>query len=97
MSDDVYECVYQPRYVDSLSVSVMYSSQPVARSPYQVRVDPVSSSRMKARGPGLTQAVAGYPASFVVETNDEPGSLGTVICRLESRQCDGKKTNELQV
>jgi len=52
---------------------------------------------MKARGPGLTQAVAGYPASFVVETNDEPGSLGTVICRLESRQCDGKKTNELQV
>ena len=73
---DVYECSYNPSDAGSLSVSVLYDGQPVSQSPYQVSVAPVSRCPVKAFGAGLVDAVAGFPATFTVLTNDEPGTLG---------------------
>ena len=76
MSEGVYECSYQPRRDGPLSVSVRYAGEPVARSPYEVRVGAISGSMMRARGPGLQNAVARLPATFSVHANDDPGTLG---------------------
>ena len=78
------ECSYRPGESGRLSVSVQYAGEPVPGSPYQVRVGPVSQSAMKAFGPGLEQAVAGFPATFTVQTNDDPGNLGTCFKRIRS-------------
>ena len=78
MSAGVYECTYSPSDAGYLSVSVMYDGEPVSLSPYQVLVAPVSQCKMKVFGAGLCNAVAGFPATFTVLTNDEPGNLGTV-------------------
>ena len=76
VSEDVYECSYKPSHADTLSISVLYDGQPVAQSPYQVDVGPVSQCAMKAYGAGLADGVAGFPATFIVQTNDESGTLG---------------------
>jgi len=80
VSEDVYECSYTPHDADALMVSVLYAGQPVAQSPYPVSVGPVSKCAMKAYGAGLVDGVAGFPATFTVQTNDEPGALGTLHC-----------------
>jgi len=79
VAEDVYECSYRPRDEGRLSVSVQYAGQPVAASPYAVHVGPVSESPMKAFGPGLQEAVAGFPATFNVQSNDDPRALGTSV------------------
>ena len=55
---------------------MLYDAEPVSQSSYQVSVGPVSRCKVKAFGAGLVDAVAGYPATFSVLTNDEPGTLG---------------------
>ena len=75
----MYECSYRPGEPGCLSVSVLYAGEPVAKSPYQVDVGPVSQSTMKAFGPGLQDAIAGFPATFTVQTNDDPGTLGMCL------------------
>jgi len=79
VAQDVYDCSYEPRHAGCLSISVLYAGQPVAQSPYPVHVGPMSWCRMRAFGPGLETAVAGFPATFTVQTNDQPGTLRTCI------------------
>jgi len=74
--EDVYECSYSPSEADSLSVSVQYGGENVAQSPYQVNFGPVSQCMMRTYGAGLVDGVAGFPATFTVQTNNEQGTLG---------------------
>jgi len=78
VSEGVYKCTYSPLEADCLSVSVLYDTEPVSLSPYQVLVSPVSQCPWKVFGAGLVNAVAGFPATFTILTNDEHGSLGIV-------------------
>ena len=80
MSQGVYECSYTcPAEPASLSVSVLYDSQPVGRSSYEVAVAALSQCQMKVVGAGLVDAVAGFPATFTVLSNNEPGKLGIYV------------------
>jgi len=76
--DGVYECSYEATHEGDHSVSVLYAGLPLCASPYRVGVAPVSNCQMRAFGSGLEGGVAGFPATFTILTNDEPGSLGNL-------------------
>ncbi|ESO10099.1 hypothetical protein HELRODRAFT_72745 [Helobdella robusta] len=74
-----YECSYEPHRTGEYTINVTYGGDHVFKSPFMVDVAPQRPTKIKAYGPGLHGGVAGYPASFTVETNDETGGLGFSI------------------
>ena len=73
-----YECGYVPNRVGPHTVSITYGGADVPKSPFPVSVGTYKDSKIRAFGPGLEGGVVGFPADFVVETNGETGSLGTI-------------------
>jgi len=80
VSKGVYRCSYTcPAEPASLSISVLCDSQPVGGSSYEVAVAAMSECQMTVVGADLVKAVAGFPATFTVISNNEPGKLGRPI------------------
>lgn len=67
-----YKCCYKPCTAGLHAVIVIYENQPIAQSPFAVEVEPDRHDRIMAFGPGLKTGVAGFPASFTVDTNGKP-------------------------
>lgn len=74
--DGKYEVLHRPSKVGRYIVMIKFGGQEIPKSPFEVNVGPVKTSKIRAYGPGLTGGVVGFPALFTVETNDETGALG---------------------
>lgn len=76
VTSTLYEASYKPSKDGRHKILVTYAGQEIPKSPVDVAVGPKIESSIIAHGPGLSGGVVGHPASFVVETNGETGSLG---------------------
>lgn len=79
LNQSVYDCCYAPKLPGQYTLNVTYGGQPIARSPFEVKVQPVRRCAVRAYGPGLVGGIVGFPACFTVETNGEQGTLGFSI------------------
>ena len=70
------ECIYKPQKPGKYVVTITYGGQHISKSPFNVEVGPVKSSKIRAYGPGLEGGVVSFPACFIVDTNGETGALG---------------------
>ena len=55
------------------------SGQEIKRSPFNVKIGPHKTSKIKAYGPGLKGGIVNKPAKFTVDTCGETGALGFSI------------------
>ncbi|KAL7677096.1 hypothetical protein ACOME3_003343 [Neoechinorhynchus agilis] len=78
-SQQSFECAFVPQKPGPHEVSILYDGHPIPQSPFKVTVAPFKESKIRAYGPGLEGGVVGQPADFMVETNDETGTLGFSI------------------
>ncbi|XP_032219787.2 filamin-A isoform X1 [Nematostella vectensis] len=80
-NDGTYSCIYFPSKFGKYVVSVTWSGEQAAKSPYEVKVaTAVDASRIKAYGPGLERGIANKPCHFTVETKGAGvDSLGFAI------------------
>nr|XP_049463385.1 filamin-A isoform X5 [Anopheles coluzzii] len=74
-----YEAQYIPLKEGRYKILVLYGSQEIPKSPFEVTVGPQKHTSIVAYGPGLKSGMVGQPACFVVETNGETGNLGFSI------------------
>ena len=57
----------------------MVTGQEIKRSPFNVKIGPHKSTKIKAYGPGLKGGIVNKPARFTVDTCGETGALGFSI------------------
>ncbi|XP_050087655.1 filamin-A isoform X6 [Anopheles aquasalis] len=74
-----YEVQYIPLKEGRYKLLILYGSQEIPKSPFEVTVGPQKHTSIVAYGPGLKTGMVGQPACFVVETNGETGNLGFSI------------------
>eukprot|EP00004_Rigifila_ramosa_P007666 TRINITY_DN1877_c0_g1_i1.p1 TRINITY_DN1877_c0_g1~~TRINITY_DN1877_c0_g1_i1.p1 ORF type:complete len:890 (+),score=253.53 TRINITY_DN1877_c0_g1_i1:81-2672(+) len=74
--DGKYDCTFTPSEVGPNTVAVTLFGAPIAGSPYVVPVTagPTDALHTTAEGDGLTQAVEGGTAHFVIKTADALGN-----------------------
>ena len=56
-----------------------FTGQEIKRSPFNVKIGPHKTSKIKAYGPGLKGGIVNKPARFTVDTCGETGALGFSI------------------
>ena len=83
-----YNVTLQPTAVGDFKLDIFWGGQPVPESPLAFRyIDP---KKCQARGPGLTQAFVGKPASFTVDTSGAGRATLTASALGEKSRADAK-------
>ena len=60
-------------------IFLTFTGQEIKRSPFNVKIGPHKTSKIKAYGPGLKGGIVNKPARFTVDTCGETGALGFSI------------------
>uniref|UniRef100_A0A1I7X8A1 Structural protein n=1 Tax=Heterorhabditis bacteriophora TaxID=37862 RepID=A0A1I7X8A1_HETBA len=74
--EDRFIFEYTPLTDGEYEVNVMNNRRHVGQSPYKVNVSSMTTSRVRAFGPGLEGGMAEHQSIFNVETNGDTDSLG---------------------
>jgi hypothetical protein len=73
------EFKYTPERDGRYIVMITWGGKEIPKSPFEVKVGPHKTSKIKAYGPGLKGGVVDMPALFTVDTCGETGALGFSI------------------
>ena len=84
VSANTYECVFTPWQAGKHSIDIIWGIIHIPGSPFEVTIGQSDEGVCTATGPGLTEAVAGEPATFNILTS-EPGLVDDGILVVDVR------------